>query len=202
MALARTNPELYSQYQEQEEEMSITARADSNFEKAPVGMQQAVCAFVHDIGTQVSEYQGKVITHKQVIISWELSEKMTQGENQGKPFMVSKYYTLSLNEKSNLRKDLESWRGKAFTEQELEGFDLEKLIGANCFLNVTATESDKRKISAITPMARGMQPITPSSSTPSQKYMEWIERERAKSLEMKSTPATNAAVNEESDLPF
>jgi hypothetical protein len=31
-----------------------------------------------------------------------------------------------------LRAVLESWRGKKFTDAELDGFDLEKLLGANC----------------------------------------------------------------------
>lgn len=53
-----------------------------------------------------------------------------------KPFIVQKRYTLSLHEKAGLRKDLESWRGKSFTGDELQGFDLEVLIGICCLLNV------------------------------------------------------------------
>jgi len=188
--------------------MSVTVRAEANFEKAPVGMQQAVCAFVSDIGTQVSEYQGKPNVRKQVILSWELAEKMLQGDNAGKPFMVSKYYTQSLSEKATLRKDLESWRGKSFTDVELEGFDLERLVGVNCFLNITSTENDKRKISAITPLAKGIANITPSSTIPSEKYQEWIARERAKSLEMRQEAAKESFVGDHADktedesLPF
>lgn len=204
MALARTDPETYEQSQiNQEEDMPITARADSNFEKAPTGMQQAVCAFVHDIGNQPGEYQGKPNIRHQIIVSWELAEKMVQGENAGKPFMVSKYYTLSLNEKSTLRKDLESWRGKAFNEEELQGFDVERLIGANCFLNITATENDKRKIAAITPLPKGMATIKVTAQVPTEKYMQWIERERAKSVEMQSNGENHTVAKEpESDLPF
>ena len=40
----------------------------------------------------------------------------------GKPFLVRRRYTASLHEKSALRKDLESWRGRAFTNVELDGF--------------------------------------------------------------------------------
>jgi hypothetical protein len=185
--------------------MPIIAKLESNFEKAPVGMQQAVCAFVHDIGTQVSEYQGKTNIHRQVIISWELAEKMTTGENEGKPFMVSKYYTLSLNEKARLRKDLESWRGKSFSENDLDGFDLEKLVGVNCFLNITATENDKRKITAITPLAKGMQSIQIVNVVPSEKFSAWIERERAKSLEMRGEQGQNHVADttdKDNDSPF
>jgi len=39
-------------------------------------------------------------------------------------------------EGSNLRRDLESWRGRAFTEAERKAFDVEKLIGVNCQLSL------------------------------------------------------------------
>lgn len=85
-----------------------TNTGSGDFEKAPTGTQQAVCAFVFDIGLQRGEYQGKeTILHK-IIVCWESVETMTTGEFAGKPFMLSKYYTLSLHEKANLRKDLES----------------------------------------------------------------------------------------------
>ena len=54
----------------------------------------------------------------------------------GKPFLISRRYSLSLHEKSSLRRDLESWRGRAFTQEELRGFDLEVLIGVGCLVSV------------------------------------------------------------------
>ncbi len=35
-----------------------------------------------------------------------------------------------------MRKDLESWRGRKFTQQELQGFDVETIIGVPCLLNI------------------------------------------------------------------
>jgi hypothetical protein len=105
---------------------------------------------------------------------WELAEKM----KDGRPFMLSKSYTLSLHEKASLRKDLESWRGKAFTEAELTGFDLEKLITVNCLLNVAAYKkkngSEGRKIASISPMMKGMNPIIPINEKPP----EWVAKRR------------------------
>jgi hypothetical protein len=165
----------------------IIAKAEpTNFEPAPTGTIQAVCAFVSDIGFQEGEYQGeKNVMHK-VIVSWELSEKM----KDGRPFMMSKYYTLSLGDKANLKKDLESWRGKVFTEEERAGFDIEKLIGANCLLTVIAhkADKDKRVIAGIAALPRTMPKIAISQTEPSEKYKAWIDRERAKSVEMQ--PAT------------
>jgi hypothetical protein len=57
-------------------------------------------------------------------------------EKGQEPFVVSKTYTLSMHEKSNLRKDLESWRGKGYTEEEARRFDVTKLLGKPCILNI------------------------------------------------------------------
>lgn len=186
--------------------MAIIAKSEGSFEQPPTGMIQAVCVFVHDIGTQVSEYQGKPNVAHKIIVSWELAEKMTEGDYAGKPFMVSKYYTLSLNEKANLRKDLESWRGVKFTEEELDGFDVEKLVGANCFLNLVKNAKDKVVISAITQLPKGTPKLIPVNTTPSEKFMEWIGKERAKSLEARESQPNHAVAPEsgeqKDDLPF
>lgn len=116
--------------------MPILATAsNSNFEPCPAGMQQAVCCDVIDKGVLETTYGPK---HK-VDIRWQTAEKMADG----RPYLVQKRYTLSLNDKSTLRKDLESWRGRAFTEAELGGFDLEKLIGVNALLIIVHNKGSK-----------------------------------------------------------
>jgi len=182
--------------------MSIIAKAESdNFEKTPTGTIQAVCVFIHDIGLQPGEYQGRPNVAHKIIISWELSENMTLGENVGKPFMVNKYYTLSLSEKANLRKDLENWRGKTFSEAELNGFDVENIRGANCLLTITETENGKRKVSGVTALPKGMPLIKGSQSSPSIKFLEWIDRERAKAIQPSVDDHEPPPV-EKDDLPF
>jgi hypothetical protein len=181
--------------------MPIYASSNGNMEKAPTGLIPAVCIFVNDIGPQRGEYQGKPkITH-QIIVTWELSEKFTTGDLAGQPFTLSKFYTLSLSEKANLRNDIESWRGKKFSEEELAGFDVEKLVGAPCMLNVTATEKDKRKVSAVTPMPKGMNPIPATIIEPSEGYSKWINglREKSVVLEAVDVPRADPPVD---DMPF
>ena len=187
----------------------VVVKGEKEFEKPPLGMVQAVCVFVHNIGTQRGEYMGEPNIRKQVILTWELTEKMTTGEFAGKPFLVSKYYTQSLGEKATLRKDLEGWRGKIFTEDELEGFHLKNVIGANCFLNLTENKNKRVVISSITPLPKGMTAIKISDPVPSEKFQEWINRERAKSEEMRTgQPASHVSnsnsgtSDKEDDLPF
>jgi hypothetical protein len=49
---------------------------------------------------------------------------------------IFKNYTLSLNEKANMRLDLQGWRGKQFTEEESQRFDISNVLGAWCMLSV------------------------------------------------------------------
>lgn len=128
------------------------------FEDAPVGTHIARCIKLIDIGTQQNEYQGKVSYPRQVIIAWELSnELMTNPEHEGKPFMVSRFYTASLNEKSNLRKDLINWRGCDFTTEELGGFSPKSILGATCMLSLTKNEKGNIKVSGVMALPKGTQ---------------------------------------------
>lgn len=186
--------------------MPIIAKEENPGEPIPTGMQQAVCSMVCDIGTQRGQYQGKPSERRQAVIIWELAEKKTLGNYAGQPFQTSKFYTLSLSEKAKLRADLQSWRGRPFTEDELKGFDLEKLVGANCFLNIVPDENGKPKINAITPLAKGMEKILPTMKT----EPEWVAKKRAESIEAKGIPpsgngavgAHDAPPHTEDDLPF
>jgi len=56
--------------------------------------------------------------------------------SDGRLFGIFKNYTLSWSDKANLRLDLQSWRGKPFTQEELRRFDLKTVLGAWCMLNI------------------------------------------------------------------
>ena len=125
--------------------MPLYANMKSERELIPEAIHQSVCCSVYDIGTQHSEYYNKDI--HQVVIMWELPECRMKIEQMGKeievPMVISNTYRLSLHPKERLRQTLDSWRGKTSTPEELaEGFDLEKLIGAPCQLQVLHKEKD------------------------------------------------------------
>lgn len=131
---------------------------------APSGTHIARCVQVIDLGTteDVSPTYGTKIKHK-VRITWELPFELNVfDEKKGEqPFFISQKYTVSLGEQANLRKDLESWRGRPFTVDELKGFDLANILGAPCqvtILHQTGKQSGKLRevVSAITPLAKGM----------------------------------------------
>jgi hypothetical protein len=152
--------------------MAIIAKAGGdggNFQPAPVGVHQAVCVDVIDLGVLETTWQGQTKKQHKVNLAWQINED----RDDGKPFLVFKRYTLSLHEKAGLRKDLESWRGRKFTRDEEMGFDVETVIGANCLLNVTHNNvGDKTyaNVVSIMPLAKGMPTMSPRD------YVRKVER--------------------------
>lgn len=138
--------------------MSLTASdSGGNFKSVEAGTYVARCIRLIDLGTQHSEYEGKEQIKKQILIMWELpSELIEGGEYDGKPYTISHFYTNSLNEKARLRKDLESWRGKPFTEAELKGFSLLNILGHPCMISTTVNESGKAKLAGVSKVMKGL----------------------------------------------
>lgn len=142
--------------------MAIMATAGDGkaYTPAPSGVHHAVAVDVIDKGLQPNQFKPGT-TQRKIDIAWQLSET----RDDGKRFLVYKRYTLSLNEKATLRKDLESWRGRAFTREEEMGFDVEAILGANCLINVQHNTKDNRtyaNVVAVMPLAKGMPKIAPA----------------------------------------
>jgi len=139
-----------------------------DFKQAPTGTHVARCIRLIDLGTQRGEYQGQPTVRNQVLVTWELPNELM---DDGKPFIVSHFYTNSLNEKATLRAHLEAWRGRQFTDAEVKKFDLMNILGKPCMVTVIANDKGKSKVSAVAAMPKGMQ--TPAQINPSSAF--WIE---------------------------
>lgn len=123
------------------------------------GNHLAIAIQVIDLGTQESPTPGFNAARK-IRIVWELPhEKHKFSDEKGEePFTVAKEYTLSMNEKSNFRKDLESWRGKKFSESECSVFDETKIIGKPCFVSVIHVDKPTKtyaNVNAVTAIPKG-----------------------------------------------
>jgi hypothetical protein len=134
--------------------MPIVARdTRKEFTPAPEGLHQAVCVDVLDLGLVEGPWGAK----PKVRIIWQLDQVQP---DSGKRALVTAQYTLSLNEKATLRHHLESWRGRKFTAEELQGFDLEKLIGVNAQVQVVHALADDGRtwanVQAVVPLGKGM----------------------------------------------
>jgi hypothetical protein len=146
--------------------MAITAKKSETFERELIeaGNYVARCYRMVEIGTVEEEFLGVKKQMHKVRIGWELpTELKTFNPEKGEqPCVIDKEYTLSLADKANLRKDLQSWRGKAFSDDEAEAFDITKLLGVPCMLNIIHVQGKKdptktyQAIGSVSPMPKGL----------------------------------------------
>lgn len=145
---------------------------NGNFKRVPPGAYIGRCYSLIDLGTQLTSGQfGEKLQHK-IRIGWELFGEDENGapltvdvDGKTMPMTVSKSYTVSLHEKAGLRKDLAAWRGKDFTDEEAKGFDVQKLLGAYCMVNVTSSESNGKtysNVAGLTPLPGALKNAKPA----------------------------------------
>jgi hypothetical protein len=125
------------------------AESTSKFKPVPTGMHLARCYRIIDLGTQKKVWQGKESFKRQIMMQFEIHGEDDEDNpivtDKGDPMSISKNYTLSLHENARLRIDLESWRGAAFTAEEIKGFDLTRVLGAWAMVNVAKSLGDDGK---------------------------------------------------------
>jgi len=126
----------------------------SDFKTVEPGTYMARCYKLIDLGTQAGEYEGKPISKREIVIGWEFPAELM---DDGKPYVTSAFYTLSLSDKARLRPLLVSWRGRDFTPEELGGFDIKNILGAACMLSMTANKKGKSVVSNASALMKGMK---------------------------------------------
>jgi hypothetical protein len=142
--------------------LKAPAQEHKEFEKAPAGNHIATCYVVCDLGLQEKNYNGVKSFEHQVRLAWELPNETMQ---DGRVFSISQDFKLSMAEykgtKSKLRSYLESWRGKPFTQEEANDFDIFSVCGRSCMLNIVHKPNQDgtrtyANISAVAPLPKGM----------------------------------------------
>lgn len=142
--------------------LTATETTKSNLPPIEPGVYVATCYGLIDLGTHYNERFKK--TARKVLIQWEIPDSRMDVERDGEsvnlPRAISERYTLSLSEKANLRKALESWRGRRFTAEELKGFDLKNVLGKPCqiqVINETSKDGTRTfaKVGAIMALPKG-----------------------------------------------
>jgi hypothetical protein len=130
------------------------------FKAVPAGLHLARCYRIIDLGTQRSEFDGQEKYQRKIMLGWELHGKDEEGNelvtDRGDPMAIFKNYTLSWNDKATLRLDLQSWRGKPFTEAEMRRFDISTVLGAWCMLTVIPRPGKNGKIYS---NVKGVSPV-------------------------------------------
>jgi hypothetical protein len=150
--------------------MGLTVKKPEGSGGNPVsqGLHQAVAFMLYDLGTHYNEKFGKS-AHK-ILIGWEVPSERIEVERDGQkvdmPKMISSKFTASLHEKAQLRKTLESWRGRNFTKEELAGFNMQSILKANCMLNVIHNQKDGKNyanVAGVVQLPKGMKRLEPEN---------------------------------------
>lgn len=110
----------------------------------PLGKHNAVCIGVVFTGTLESIYD----SNKKVAILWELFL------DDGRKREYSRQYTYSYHENALLRQHLESWRGRAFTKDELDKFQIRNIIGVPCRLEIAKNSNMIKQIDNVLPFPK------------------------------------------------
>lgn len=139
--------------------MSLIAKSEGNvnIEKLEDGVYTAVSSMIVDLGMQKNALDSNI--RRKFLMVWNIVDEFVEINGEKLPRIISKEYTLSLNEKSNLRKDLQAWRGKPFTDEELQGFDMKNILNKACQLQIITIEKNGKSytnIASIMGLPKGM----------------------------------------------
>lgn len=136
------------------------------------GMYPSACCSVIDLGTQPSSNPSWK-PRRMVQLVWELLDEEVEFERDGvkQRFKqkVRRMFPASLGsatKPSELRKILQSWRGRPFTDQELAGFDLKNVLGANGLLTIVHNAKNGTTyadVGSVGPLMKGMPKRTPET---------------------------------------
>ena len=184
--------------------MKIKDRAKPKAPPVEPGVYMAVCIGFIDLGEQYSE-TFKSHSNKGMYI-WELPGETIEIDGEQKPRQLSKEFTISSSSKGNLRKFIESWNGKSYSDDEFLEFDLFDQIGKPCQLNVVLNETKEySNVDNIMPIPRGFP--APTSDTKQVRWdmelwndevfkelPEWIQDKIKKSTQYQQDHAPNTVV--------
>jgi hypothetical protein len=181
---------------------TIIARDEPQAEwaKPTEGQHQCVLVDVIDLGFHEVEFGGKSKGLKQkCALVFQIDET---NPDTGRRHEISQRFTVSMYEMANLRKFLEAWRGKSYTEAEAEaGAPLHKMAGVNGLMQIEhkPAKSNPKKIYAnivsVTPLPKAMGKIAP------EKYVRSDHWEKAKAAPQ-DAGNNSAPQQDDDDLPF
>lgn len=146
--------------------MGLIAKKRAAVEIPPLeaGTYTAVCIGIVDLGEQLNTVYKKY--QDTVSLTFEFVNETIERGNGPEPRWISKEYTKTLGEKSNLYRDLKAWLG-GLTEAQLEAYDISTLLGQGCLASVEVKEGRegriKNTITGIMALPKGMpKPVSKS----------------------------------------
>lgn len=184
---------------------SLKAPVGGSFEIPSEGPVQGVCVDLIDLGV-VPGFEGRP-EHK-IELVFQVDEFNEKGDQR---LEVRRRFTLSMNAKSNLRKFIQSWRGKPLTDEEAGEFELYDLIGQNAMLQIVHQPSDKggtwANIDGIMRVGKGAEKMEPENYKRREKKADGPQAEQPKPTGAKQAAKPRPAPapepqDEDEEVPF
>lgn len=157
--------------------LKIKKKVGSDIPPMEDGTYPAVCVGIVDLGEQYNQ-TFKNFSEK-ILIVFEIPSETLEIDGEKKPRWLSKEFTASMGDKGNLKKFLISWRGRAFSEAELEDdYDITEMLGSSCLLQVLKEEKKDKcynNVSAAIAMPSGIPDVAPVTEPFAFDLDEWNE---------------------------
>lgn len=178
--------------------MKLGSRAKPAIPPVEPGTYFAVCIGAVDLGEQETTYNNKTKYTNQLQIIFELPSELIEIDGEEQPRQLSRRFAVSLSTKSNLRKFIETWYGKKFTDDAIREFDTRELLGKPAMLSVVLSEDGNyANIAGAAALPKGMEAPKAKSELIDfdveewddeafQKLPEWLQELIKKSTQYKS----------------
>ena len=127
--------------------MIASDNGGTNIPKLEGGVYTAISSAIIDLGVQTNEKFGN--TQRRFVMIWNIIGEEIEINGEKYPRTMMKEYSFSLSDKSTLRKDLQAWRGQAFTEEELKGFNILNILNKACQLQIIQEEKNGKSVNNI-----------------------------------------------------
>lgn len=138
--------------------MKIRNRAKPKVPPVEPGVYFAVCVHSIDLGEQMREEKGKAaVFENKVSLTFELAGETVEVNGETKPRDLSRTFNVCYGKNGALRKFVQSWLGKTFSDEAFADFDTNDLVGRAAQLSVVHSENGEyANIDAVLPMPKGI----------------------------------------------
>lgn len=187
--------------------MALTGKVGGDFQTTGEGVHLATCISVFDLGTQSG---GKFGAKHKVYLCFELSDEPREFEGTTYNAKAFTECTISMHEKATLRKLVESWAGRKFTDEEAESFDLLKLAGKGASVMTVNNDAGYPKIVAVKPVPKGAKVPPPLAKVQTYEMgqalpeglPEWLMKKITSAPEFCEDGGTDGAAAGSEEAPF
>ena len=150
--------------------MKIKDRARPALPPVEPGTYFAVCVYSIDLGEQAGkDRNGQTYYSNKVRLGFELVGETVEIDGKTEPRILGRTFPVSRAKNSGLRKFVESWRGKVFSDDEFGDFDTNNLVGVPAQIGVILNDTGEyANINTVMQLPKGF--TAPKATAPLIRY--------------------------------